>query len=344
MEAFDDLVTEEGTPVEQDWQDFGDHVRAEEDRKARVLSSIQSAMRERLDSSVALTELNVNEGDDSKSMNPSEDLREQLFEGIPDPYPHSTKFQRVIISESGEDIDADTVKSCKVLNTCMGLREKWLGDCTPPPSKERGAAAGLASPVAREGGAADGGKGFRRRPGSVYNIFDREVPASSGDYSYMMVRGVFEVRKIRSGEGDGGEDCVARSFEHFIEDFITVSLDCLFVLCENQLYTFVVIKLSSGENCDTCWKCEVFCIQASGAFVREVQPARAAERREGERRHQVRAPSRLLQRAQGGHARAPQRLHEPEAPVALHQEQAPQQLRRGGCVSRRQISHFGRSF
>lgn len=220
MEAFDDLLAEERI-VEQDWQNFGDHVKAEGDRKARVLSSIQSAMRERLDSSAALSELMHDEGDDSKSTHPSEDLRGQLFEGIPDPYPHSTKFQRVIISESGEDVDGDTVKACKVLETCMGLREKWLADCSPLRVTGLNVADDAAKVPMRV--LHDGEKGFRRRPHISYNVFDRKVPESSVDYSYMMVRGVYEVRKICSGADSDGADCVARSFEDFIEDFITVS-------------------------------------------------------------------------------------------------------------------------
>jgi hypothetical protein len=225
MEAFDDLMdTHERTVVEPDWQDFGDHVRAEEDRKARVLSSIQSAMRERLDSSVGLSELPPDEGSDLRLPLSPDDMRGLMFEGIPDPYPHSTKFQRVIISESGEEVDSDTVKACKVLDTCMGLRDKWLADCSPAshvvqdkaPMKQDD----LKAPLLQEGE-----KGFRRRPGSVYNIFDRKVPDTTDEYTYMMSRGVFEVRRIggESREGGGG-DCIARPFEEFIADFITVSI------------------------------------------------------------------------------------------------------------------------
>ena len=214
MEAFDDLVTEV-RPSEQDWQDFGDQVRAEEDRKARVLSSIQLAMRERLDSSVGLSDI-IDEKTDS-DVPESEDIREQLFEGIPDPYPHSTKFQRVIISESGEDIDNDTIKSCESLNKCMNLRGKWISDCSPP--NPRSECAVLQS----------GEKGLRRRPGSVYNIFGRSVPGTCNDYSYMMVRGVFEVRKIRPGDSDEGVDCIAGSFEDFIEDYVTVVFFLIFL-------------------------------------------------------------------------------------------------------------------
>lgn len=217
MEDFGDRMESQERAVESDWQDFGDHVRAEEDRKARVLSSIQSAMRERLDSSVGLSDMKCDDGHDEMLCRSSGDMRGQLFEGIPDPYPHSTKFQRVIISESGEDLDSDTVKACKVLETCMGLREKWLAACSPVPNQRRQDEPPMPSPTA------DGNKGFRRRPGSVYNIFDRKVPETSDNYSYMMSRGVFEVKKIHSSEGDDGADCVARSFEDFIADFITVS-------------------------------------------------------------------------------------------------------------------------
>lgn len=217
MEAFDDLMATQERIVEPDWQDFGDHVRAEGDRKARVLSSIQSAMRERLDSSVGLSELMVDDDGGSNADSP-DDMRCHLFEGIPDPYPHSTKFQRVIISESGEEVDGDTIKACKVLDTCMGLRDKWLSDCTPAAEPQRRSES-FRSPVLQEGV-----KGFRRRPGSVYNVFDQKVPESSDEYSYAMSRGVFEVRRLR-GDGEKArddDDCIARPFEEFITDFITV--------------------------------------------------------------------------------------------------------------------------
>ena len=232
MEAFDDLLAEERI-IEQDWQDFGDHVRAEGDRKARVLSSIQSAMRERLDGSATFSELMRDDRDQSKTIHPSADARDHLFEAIPDPYPHSTKFQRVIISESGEDVDTDTLKSCKVLDTCMGLREKWLADCSPPLRMTTSAVDGVEkSPVCA---LQDGERGFRRRPHISYNVFDRKVPESSDDYSYMMVRGVFEVRRIGSVADLDGADCIARSFEDFISDFTTVSL--FYIL----LYMFITV-------------------------------------------------------------------------------------------------------
>ena len=44
----------------------------------------------------------------------------------------------------------------------------------------------------------------------------------------------------------------------------------------------------------------------------------------------------------GGHARAPQRLHAPEAPATLHQEQAEEGAGRGGHLPRRQVAHPAR--
>ena len=57
---------------------------------------------------------------------------------------------------------------------------------------------------------------------------------------------------------------------------------------------------------------------------------------------EVRAPPRLLQRAQGGHARAPLGLHAPEAPAALHEVEAAQGARRGRNLPRRQVPYPGR--
>lgn len=47
-----------------------------------------------------------------------------------------------------------------------------------------------------------------------------------------------------------------------------------------------------------------------------------------------RAPQGLLQRAQGGHARAPQRVHELQAPAAVYQAEAARPTQRGRDVGR----------
>jgi hypothetical protein len=58
-----------------------------------------------------------------------EDPRAGLFEDIPE-YPHSSEFQRVIITETAEDsVNMDTIEACKALHVsfvggnCIGLRE-----------------------------------------------------------------------------------------------------------------------------------------------------------------------------------------------------------------------------
>ena len=65
------------------------------------------------------------------------------------------------------------------------------------------------------------------------------------------------------------------------------------------------------------------------------------QRGQGVPRPEVGAPPRLLQRAQGGHARPPLGLHAPEAPAALHQGQAAQGAGRGRHLPGRQNSKNG---
>jgi len=56
-----------------------------------------------------------------------------------------------------------------------------------------------------------------------------------------------------------------------------------------------------------------------------------------------RAPSRLLQRAESGHSRAPFSLHEPKALVAVHQGEAEAQSQRNRGVSGRAVPDAGGS-
>lgn len=50
-----------------------------------------------------------------------------LFEEMPEPYPHTEEYQRVIISElEGEEADPDVVRACEDLSRGLALRSKWI--------------------------------------------------------------------------------------------------------------------------------------------------------------------------------------------------------------------------
>jgi len=46
-----------------------------------------------------------------------------LFESIPEPYPHSQDFRRLIITETNEPVGEEVKQSCNILKKCLFLRE-----------------------------------------------------------------------------------------------------------------------------------------------------------------------------------------------------------------------------
>ena len=61
------------------------------------------------------------------------DVREELFEAIPEPITRPQLYQKVVITETGEEVDQDTLLACKQLKECLNLRKKWLGAHPPAP-------------------------------------------------------------------------------------------------------------------------------------------------------------------------------------------------------------------
>jgi hypothetical protein len=59
------------------------------------------------------------------------DTREILFENIPEPLPHTTQYSRLEIVEPDEAQDdeyaaSDTWESCRKIQKCLDMREKWI--------------------------------------------------------------------------------------------------------------------------------------------------------------------------------------------------------------------------
>jgi hypothetical protein len=229
MEAYDDLFMTSaergekdddwrgtvGTPGlgRADWEEFEDNVLAEARGKAKILSTIKSAVKERNDQDALDIEVDlgchvVEAVDDILKTNVAEDYRTVLFEGIPAPYPHSTTYQRVIITDGDDEVDRDTKTACGILKRCLDLREKYINHhhITPSPSRKT---------LARSGS-----NQFRRRPEPHYNVFDRELPPATDAFNPVWENGIFKVY-----EGGAEEDAAPTpvmgviSFSEFIVDY-----------------------------------------------------------------------------------------------------------------------------
>ncbi len=176
------------------------------------------------------------------------DVRNSLFEEH-DAYPHSVDFQRVIITEVGgerplasrhryllynsltslfpvDDIDEDSLQSCKVLKKCMELRNKYISAHPHPPQDlaphfEQHATVVAPSPIKK-------GQ-FRRRQDPEYDVFSRRVADRLDGYTYRLENGVFCVYRTPT-EGEVAASAPppenmypVTSFQEFVADFEYVS-------------------------------------------------------------------------------------------------------------------------
>lgn len=101
------------------------NVVAEENLKERTLSRIKKAARVRSDSE--LTSLCAADDEfffykEEVGFQKHEDVRNSLFDAIPEPCPYSKNFQRVHISQIDEESDHDTLQACKFLK----VSRYWL--------------------------------------------------------------------------------------------------------------------------------------------------------------------------------------------------------------------------
>jgi len=161
-----------------------------------------------------------------------EDVREQLFEAIPEPYPHSKKFHRVQIVDPGDDFESEeTTIASKLIAQCLQLREKWIGD-HPTPPQDLGDMSVTAQPLspARSGSSASSKpkdpKDFRRRMEVTYDPIQKDKPIpEQAHFSYKMEEGVMQVFEQSPDEE---LDPLAKqvfqvlSFEEFARDYAVV--------------------------------------------------------------------------------------------------------------------------
>eukprot|EP00166_Cyanidium_caldarium_P001774 ctg_191.g83 len=88
-------------------------------------------------------------------------------------------------------------------------------------------------------------------------------------------------------------------------------------------------------------RCALVRLSAAATARQQVPDASAAERGGRAVRTEDGAASRLLQRAQSGHAHPPQLVYEPETPAALHQEETQDRTAHRGDRARRSRAHPG---
>jgi hypothetical protein len=74
----------------------------------------------------------ISEGSPNGETEEEHDIREILFESIPEPYCEYSDFQRVRIDEV-EIPDPDSTEACRKLTKCLEMRKKWIGQHPVPP-------------------------------------------------------------------------------------------------------------------------------------------------------------------------------------------------------------------
>jgi hypothetical protein len=259
MEAFDDVVGHHSASVgasetrDNSWEEFEDSVLAEERGKAKILSRIQTAARERGMSHNNLQE-ELREAEQKPSTLPRGDLRKHLFEAIPAPYPHPTNFQRVIITESGETPDRDTIVACQSLQKCLRLRERYIAAHNVVASSSPKVPFPMNNP-----------DGFRRRAEPIYDVFGRPLPPCTDDYTVSWENGVFNVEpRLPDSNGELLPKFSSIPFNQFLSDYNYVCVESANISPPSSLSSYYLHMLlhflSIGETNNLLWAGQVLCL------------------------------------------------------------------------------------
>lgn len=141
------------------------------------------------------------------------DVREALFEAIPEPYYQSTDFQRVIITEPNEPPEEDTKDACKLLKKAMEIREKWLADHPFPPQdiSDGFTEQEVTMSPHRKGKDIVYPQDYRRRSVPPYRVFGTPLPETIPDMKFKMVKGVMHVKYVSVKEGVMSKDLPAHA-------------------------------------------------------------------------------------------------------------------------------------
>lgn len=172
-----------------------------------------------------------------KDSDGDEDVREDLFHEIPDPYPHTKNYQRIAIVEPGDDFEGpDVMKACTLLSDCVRLREKWISVHPKPPQDEvQFIPSRPPSPARSPGSTLDPKLKYRRRREVEYDIHFIEPLDKIETIHYEMNDGVGYLYDIHDIQGydptktaqEQGIDSSRRkftvySFDDFVQDYMII--------------------------------------------------------------------------------------------------------------------------
>jgi len=158
-------------------------------------------------------------GEDNPDLNTSrastmsnEDIRDELFESIPEPYEYSKDFRRVIITEIDEEVDEDTKRARINLKKCLDLREKYISQHPPAPQDQ----VTEFDIVENQPPLRYTTDKFRRRKDPPYNVFSRPMIEKDTTKKYKMLNGVIIISNDDETESNLFP---VSSFQDYANDF-----------------------------------------------------------------------------------------------------------------------------
>jgi hypothetical protein len=129
------------------------------------------------------------------------------------------EYQRIIITETSEDTEPDTIYSCQTLHRCMSLRKKWICDLDAVSVTNKEIVIGSSLTTIEEGNNEEMSDLPPPLPLSCQNMLQRQPSLATQAYSSHMVEGVMHVFDTTTSE----RLFIIPSFADFVQDYLTVS-------------------------------------------------------------------------------------------------------------------------
>jgi len=280
---------------------FEDLVQNESIQKERVLLRISQAKRERSGSNLSLDkiierpsrtekysketiedldELEEDEEDEDGETDGghTKDLRKALFEAIPEPYPHTLNYQRVVISDAGDPVDYDTKDACSKLKMCMDIRDKWINAHPVPPQDLPNAFPAELAPNSPDHPTRKSTdvKNYRRRMPPTYEIFGVPLPPTVHHLQFKMVKGVIHVQNtlpnsdgsplglsLTSESADAAEEASGEAFRRKVEQSLNFKESEL----DNQFNTARSSAVAEEDGLD--WTQSIFPVHDYNQYCKD---------------------------------------------------------------------------
>lgn len=126
----------------------------------------------------------------------------------------NVEYQRVMITETSEETEGDTIFSCQMLHKCMNLRKKWIENLDAVQILKR--EAGMPSIMRIEEGVSEEDVDL---PPVTYNVLHRQPTIATSDFTFQMSEGVIFLYDSISSE----RVFPVPSFSDFVRDYLSVS-------------------------------------------------------------------------------------------------------------------------